>query len=45
MLKTGGGSDADGLGRGIHWHIANPVYYIATDEKRQNIPWVQAEYQ
>ncbi len=45
LLKTGGGSEAAGLGRGIHWHIANPVYYIATDEKRQNIPWVQAEYQ
>jgi len=45
LLKTGGGPEAAGLGRGIHWHIANPVYYIATDEKRQNIPWVQAEYQ
>lgn len=45
LLKTGGGSESAGLGRGIHWHIANPVYYIATDEKRQNIPWVQAEYQ
>jgi hypothetical protein len=44
LLKTGGGQAADGRGRGIHWHIANPVYYIATDEKRQDIPWVQAEY-
>lgn len=44
LLKTGGGQETAGLGRGIHWHIANPVYYIATDEKRQNIPWVQAEY-
>jgi hypothetical protein len=43
-LKTGGGTAAQGLGRGIHWHIENPVYYIATDEKRQEIPWVQAEY-
>jgi hypothetical protein len=43
-LKTGGGEQAAGLGRGIHWHIENPVYYIATDEKRQDIPWVQAEY-
>ena len=32
---------AAGLGRGIHWHIDNPVYYIATDEKRQDIPWVR----
>ena len=44
LLKTGGGSQETGLGRGIHWHIENPVYYIATDEKRQDIPWVQAEY-
>lgn len=45
LLKTGGGREAAGFGRGIHWHIANPVYYIATDEKRQNIPWVRAEYE
>ena len=43
-LKTGGGEQAAGQGRGIHWHIDNPVYYVATDEKRQEIPWVQAEY-
>jgi hypothetical protein len=43
-LKTGGGEQAAGQGRGIHWHIENPVYYVATDEKRQEIPWVQAEY-
>jgi nitrate/TMAO reductase-like tetraheme cytochrome c subunit len=44
LMKTRGGTDEAGLGRGIHWHIANPVYYIATDDKRQEIPWVQAEY-
>ncbi len=44
LLKTGGGSAAAGLGRGIHWHIDNPVYYVATDEQRQDIPWVQATY-
>jgi nitrate/TMAO reductase-like tetraheme cytochrome c subunit len=44
LMKTGGGSAASGQGRGIHWHIENPVYYIATDEKRQDIPWVSAEY-
>lgn len=44
LMKTGGGTEEAGLGRGIHWHIENPVYYIATDEKRQDIPWVQAEY-
>ena len=40
LMKTGGGSAESGQGRGIHWHIENPVYYIATDEKRQDIPWV-----
>lgn len=44
LLKTGGGRQDEGRGRGIHWHIENPVYYIATDEKRQEIPWVQAEF-
>ncbi len=43
-VHTGGGSLAEGFGRGIHWHIDNPVYYIATDEDRQDIPWVSAEY-
>jgi len=44
VINTGGGPAEAGLGRGIHWHIENPVYYIATDEKRQNIPWVQATF-
>lgn len=44
LMQTGGGTAEAGLGRGIHWHIENPVYYIATDEQFQDIPWVQAEY-
>jgi nitrate/TMAO reductase-like tetraheme cytochrome c subunit len=40
-VKTGGGSERQGLGRGIHWHIENPVFYYATDEREQNIPYVQ----
>jgi hypothetical protein len=44
LLRTGGGLRSAGQGRGIHWHIENPVYYIATDEKLQDIPWVQAEF-
>ena len=43
-IRTGGGEATQGYGRGIHWHIANPVYYIATDEDRQDIPWVSAEF-
>ncbi|MBI3989721.1 MAG: NapC/NirT family cytochrome c [candidate division NC10 bacterium] len=43
LIKTGGGSPTTGLTTGIHWHmnIANEVWYIATDEKRQTIPWVR----
>ena len=44
LLHTGGGSASTGQGRGIHWHIDNPVYYVATDDQRQDIPWVQATY-
>lgn len=41
VLKTGGGSQREGLGRGIHWHIENPVYFLATDPEEQNIPYVK----
>lgn len=43
LVKIGGGSSRAGLGRGIHWHIENPIRYVATDPQRQNIPWVQAQ--
>jgi hypothetical protein len=41
ILKTGAGEREGGLGYGIHWHITNPVEYIATDEHKQDIPWVR----
>lgn len=41
VMKTGGGSTRHGLGRGIHWHIENPVYYFAADSDEQEIPYVQ----
>ncbi len=40
-LKTGGGVDREGQGRGIHWHITNEVYYLANDELKQDIPYVK----
>mgnify|MGYP001602916610 CR=1 FL=1 len=45
LIKTGGGSPTTGLTTGIHWHmnIMNEVWYIATDPKRQEIPWVRAK--
>jgi hypothetical protein len=43
LIKTGGGSPIAGPTGGIHWHmnVDNEITYIATDEKRQNIPWVR----
>jgi hypothetical protein len=41
LLKTGAGTRETGLGFGIHWHISNPVEYIALDEQKQDIQWVR----
>ena len=43
QVHVGGGSERLGLAQGIHWHmnVANEVEYIATDDKRQTIPWVR----
>ena len=41
VLKTGGGSRRLGLGRGIHWHIENKVFYLPLDAEEQVIPYVQ----
>jgi len=43
MMKVGGGDPTRGPAGGIHWHmnIANRIDYIATDERRQTIPWVR----
>ena len=44
LIKTGGGSPAMGRVEGIHWHmnISNEISYIATDPRRQQIPYVRA---
>ena len=41
VMKTGGGSRRQGLGRGIHWHIENKVLYYATDHRDQDIPYIR----
>jgi hypothetical protein len=43
LLNVGGGNPRTGELEGIHWHMlsANDVEYIATDEKREEIPWVR----
>jgi len=45
LLKTGGGDPSTGAPSGIHWHmnISNEITYIATDEKRQVIPYIRAK--
>ena len=43
LIKVGGGNPNTGQVGGIHWHmnINNEITYVATDEDRQNIPWVR----
>ncbi len=43
VMKTGGGSEREGLGYGIHWHIENPVSFYATDERMLEIPYIRVE--
>jgi len=40
VLKTGG-QVRPGLSRGIHWHITNQVWFLATDPLKQNIVYVR----
>jgi hypothetical protein len=42
-IHVGGGNEKLGVATGIHWHmnLANEIDYIATDEKRQTIPYVR----
>jgi hypothetical protein len=42
-IHVGGGSEKLQMATGIHWHmnVANRIEYVATDEKRQTIPWVR----
>jgi Ni/Fe-hydrogenase b-type cytochrome subunit len=42
LVRIDGGSAVPGASRGIHWHAANKVEYVATDPQLQNIPWVRA---
>lgn len=42
-MKTGGPENPGREGKGIHWHIRQEIDYVATDEKRQTIPWVRVK--
>jgi hypothetical protein len=43
LIRVGGGVPPYGKEEGIHWHmnIKDKVYYIASDDKRQVIPWIK----
>jgi len=43
LIKVGGGDPQIGSTAGIHWHmnISNEIEYIASDERREVIPWVR----
>jgi hypothetical protein len=43
LLKIGGGDPKVGAAGGIHWHmnISKEISYIASDERREAIPWVR----
>lgn len=43
LVKIGGGNSEFGTAEGIHWHmnIDNDIYYIHTDDRRQEIGWVK----
>ncbi|MEP6947383.1 MAG: NapC/NirT family cytochrome c [Acidobacteriota bacterium] len=47
LINVGGGGAKAGQDKGIHWHmnIANEINYIATDDRRQVIPWVRIKDQ
>jgi hypothetical protein len=41
IMKTGGGDEREGGGKGIHWHILNPVFFYSEDPESQVIPYVR----
>lgn len=45
LIRVGGGDPATGAPEGIHWHmnIANQIDYVATDDKRQVIPYIHVK--
>jgi hypothetical protein len=45
QVHVGGGAGNGGVVPGIHWHAdaANEIEYIATDDKRQTIPYIRVK--
>lgn len=46
LMKVGGGHADQGQPSGAHWHVSGDwkVEYLATDEKRQDIPYCRVTY-
>lgn len=40
-MRTGGGTERAGVGLGIHWHVESEVFFVATDDLEQDIPYVR----
>jgi hypothetical protein len=45
LLHVGGGTHRFGLKSGVHWHadLSNEIEFVATDGKRQTIPYVRVK--
>jgi hypothetical protein len=43
LIKIGGGNSVFGAATGIHWHTSSDheIYYMHSDDRRQEIPWVK----
>jgi nitrate/TMAO reductase-like tetraheme cytochrome c subunit len=41
VMHIGGGTQRQGLGYGIHWHVENTVQFVSTDPLDQNIPYIR----
>lgn len=46
LMKVGGGHATEGQPSGVHWHVSGDwkVEYLATDYKRQDIPYCKVTY-
>jgi hypothetical protein len=45
LINVGGGEPSSGPVAGIHWHmnLGNQITFIASDERRQVIPWIRVQ--
>jgi hypothetical protein len=46
LLRVGGAEGGPAVSPGVHWHVSSrwKVEYLATDEKRQEIPYIRVTY-